>query len=93
MAPGARLSVCWHRRRHPGDHGAARFAQDHDPADTGDIERIAARHGAGLDRASQPGIVTLGYAAPGVVPDAGDFTLVRDPSELVAAVISPLAVS
>ncbi|MEO2131247.1 MAG: hypothetical protein ABGX78_08435 [Microbacterium sp.] len=44
-------------------------------------------------RTSQPGIVTLGYAAPGVVTDAGDFTLVRDPSELVAAVIAPLTVS
>ena len=44
-------------------------------------------------RTSQPGIVTLGYAAPGVVPDAADFTLVRDPSELVAAVIAPLTVS
>ena len=44
-------------------------------------------------RTSQPGIVTLGYAAPGVVPDAADFTLVRDPSELVAAVIAPLTIA
>ncbi|RCL87169.1 MAG: hypothetical protein DBW62_06325 [Microbacterium sp.] len=44
-------------------------------------------------RTSQPGIVTLGYAAPGVVTDAGDFTLVRDPSELVAAVIAPLTIA
>jgi len=44
-------------------------------------------------RTSQPGILTLGYAAPGVAPDAADVTLVRDPSELVAAVIAPLTVA
>lgn len=44
-------------------------------------------------RVRQPGILILGYAAPGVVTDAAEFTLVRDPGELVAAVLAPLTVT
>lgn len=57
-------------------------------SDLAAIEAFVARA-----RTSQPGILLLGYAAPGVVTDSADFTLVRDPSELVAAIIAPLTVA